>query len=65
MGKLVFVTVGTTKFDALVEAIDDPRVRSCLTAKGFTSLLVQIGHGSYVPSFPAKQVRYMVCSIHV
>lgn len=56
MGKHVFVTVGTTKFDELIEAVDDPLVLSRLRAKGFTSLLAQIGHGRYVPSFPVGQV---------
>lgn len=51
MGKHVFVTVGTTKFDALVRAIDDAAVLKTLYRKGFTSLLAQIGHGEHVPTF--------------
>ncbi|CBJ31146.1 beta(1,4)-N-acetylglucosaminyltransferase [Ectocarpus siliculosus] len=55
MGKHVFVTVGTTKFDSLVQAVDNAVVLSSLCSKGFTSLTVQIGHGQHVPSFPVDQ----------
>ncbi|CAO2832668.1 unnamed protein product [Amaranthus hypochondriacus] len=47
--KIVFVTVGTTLFDALVRAVDTPEVKQELYAKGFTHLLIQIGRGSYIP----------------
>lgn len=56
MGKHVFVTVGTTKFDALIEAIDHPEVLSGLSSKGFTSLTAQIGHGEHAPTFDVGQV---------
>jgi beta-1,4-N-acetylglucosaminyltransferase len=45
----VFVTVGTTSFDALARAIDDPRVVDALVRKGFTGLTMQIGRGTYRP----------------
>ncbi|KAL9235059.1 hypothetical protein vseg_009858 [Gypsophila vaccaria] len=48
--RVVFVTVGTTLFDALVRAVDTPEVKKELYAKGYTHLLIQIGRGSYVPS---------------
>lgn len=54
MGKHVFVTVGTTKFDALVRAVDDATVLETLYRKGFTSLLAQIGHGEHMPTFPTE-----------
>lgn len=57
MGKHVFVTVGTTKFDPLIEAIDDVALLSSLASKGFTSLTAQIGHGQHVPTFPVRPVR--------
>ncbi|GBG33574.1 UDP-N-acetylglucosamine transferase subunit ALG13-like [Hondaea fermentalgiana] len=47
--KPVFVTVGTTSFDALVEALDDESVVQALRQRGFTSLTIQIGRGTYVP----------------
>lgn len=56
MGKHVFVTVGTTKFDPMVEAIDKAAVLSSLSSKGFSSLTAQIGHGDHVPSFPVDPV---------
>lgn len=56
MGKHVFVTVGTTKFDPMVEAIDRPAVLSSLFSNGFSSLTAQIGHGHHVPSFPVDPV---------
>ncbi|KAJ0965552.1 hypothetical protein J5N97_026690 [Dioscorea zingiberensis] len=48
--KMVFVTVGTTSFDALVRAVDSPQVRDELSSKGYTHLLIQMGRGSYFPS---------------
>lgn len=48
--KVVFVTVGTTLFDALVRAVDTLEVKQDLYAKGYTHLLIQIGRGSYIPS---------------
>lgn len=45
-----FVTVGTTSFDALVEALDDERVRDCLFSKhGIKHLTIQFGRGEYEP----------------
>ncbi|CAD5169904.1 uncharacterized protein LOC135673071 [Musa acuminata AAA Group] len=48
--KMVFVTVGTTCFDALVKAVDSQQVREELSRKGYTDLLIQMGRGSYMPS---------------
>ncbi|WOK98029.1 UDP-N-acetylglucosamine transferase subunit [Canna indica] len=48
--KMVFVTVGTTCFDALVKAVDSQQVKEELTNKGYTDILIQMGRGSYVPS---------------
>ncbi|KAF6134595.1 hypothetical protein GIB67_025710 [Kingdonia uniflora] len=47
--RVVFVTVGTTCFDALVKAVDNPIVKQQLSAKGYSHLLIQIGRGSYIP----------------
>lgn len=38
----VFVTVGTTKFDALIAAVDTNAVAEALLAKGFTELIMQV-----------------------
>ncbi|CAL1372749.1 unnamed protein product [Linum trigynum] len=47
--KTVFVTVGTTLFDALVKAVDTEQVKHELLRRGYTHLLIQIGRGSYIP----------------
>ncbi|WJX71300.1 N-acetylglucosaminyldiphosphodolichol N-acetylglucosaminyltransferase [Trifolium repens] len=48
--RVVFVTVGTTSFDALVRAVDSENVKKELRVKGYTHLLIQMGRGSYVPT---------------
>lgn len=55
-----FVTVGTTKFDALVEALDTDACLSALVARGFTSLRLQIGHGQHEPraAFPGLELSW-------
>ena len=40
-GGTVLVTVGTTRFDALVRAVDDPVVADALAARGYTKLTIQ------------------------
>lgn len=47
--KNVFVTVGTTSFDALIQALDDVTVIDILRSKGYASLTLQIGRGTYTP----------------
>jgi hypothetical protein len=37
----IFLTVGTTSFDALVRAADDPAFAAAAQAKGYTSLTIQ------------------------
>ena len=39
----VFVTVGTTEFDALVEAADSDATHAALAALGYTRVLFQVG----------------------
>ncbi|KAG3111637.1 hypothetical protein PI124_g6342 [Phytophthora idaei] len=55
-----FVTVGTTKFDALVAALDTDACLSALVARGFTSLRMQIGHGEHLPraTFPGLTLSF-------
>ncbi|KAI8800451.1 hypothetical protein BJ742DRAFT_841581 [Cladochytrium replicatum] len=50
-GKTVFVTVGTTRFDALVNYVASTPFRDELVRKGFTRLVVQ--HGSTPPPPPS------------
>ena len=49
-GKTAFVTVGTTKFDALIRAVDDMRVVDALRQRGFRRLNIQLGSGFYLPT---------------
>ncbi|KAF8400156.1 hypothetical protein HHK36_013452 [Tetracentron sinense] len=48
--RIVFVTVGTTCFDALVRVVDNQEVKEELSRKGYTHLLIQMGRGSYIPT---------------
>lgn len=48
--KVAFVTVGTTCFDSLVNAVDTNEVKEALFRKGYTHLLIQMGRGSYIPT---------------
>ncbi|KAL0699897.1 hypothetical protein Bca4012_056019 [Brassica carinata] len=47
--RLVFVTVGTTSFDALVNAVVSDNVKEELHKRGYTRLLIQMGRGIYSP----------------
>jgi hypothetical protein len=44
--KTVFATVGTTKFDDFVDALDTEEVQAALLSRGYKKLLVQKGYGS-------------------
>jgi Glycosyltransferase family 28 C-terminal domain len=46
-GRLVLVTVGTTKFDHLIQAVDSVEFIQTLRTARYTALLVQHGHGDY------------------
>ncbi|KAJ9185156.1 hypothetical protein P3X46_004817 [Hevea brasiliensis] len=48
--RMVFVTVGTTLFDALVRAVDTKEFKQELFRKGYTHLLIQMGRGFYTPT---------------
>uniref|UniRef100_A0A0D6R8L8 Glycosyl transferase family 28 C-terminal domain-containing protein n=1 Tax=Araucaria cunninghamii TaxID=56994 RepID=A0A0D6R8L8_ARACU len=47
--RTVFVTVGTTSFDALVKAVDCIQCKAALARRGYTKLLIQLGRGTYFP----------------
>ena len=46
----VLLTVGSTRFDSLVKAIDDPKVIEILASKGFRKFYIQIGASDHVPT---------------
>lgn len=60
--RLVFVTVGTTRFDELVRAVLDPEVGRLLAQQGYDRLLVQSGHSDWdaaaATSYPIEVERY-------
>lgn len=41
--RVVFVTVGTTRFDALIDAMDSPGAARALARRGYTALVMQVG----------------------
>ena len=45
----VFVTVGTTRFEELVEVVDSDAVKAALVSRGYSELVVQYGKGEYQP----------------
>lgn len=61
-GRSVFVTVGTTLFDGLIQAVDSQDFQEMLISKEFQKLLVQIGKGKHVPK---KQYREGVGDLKV
>eukprot|EP00955_Chlamydomonas_euryale_P081542 363595-Chlamydomonas_euryale.AAC.8 len=47
--RTILVTVGTTKFDDLVAAVDSDEFAEAALARGYTHLRVQRGNGAYAP----------------
>ena len=45
----VFVTVGTTQFDALIQSTVNEDTLEALHLKGYSKLTLQIGHGDFTP----------------
>lgn len=60
--RMVFVTVGTTCFDALVRAVDTEQVKQILYARGYTHLLIQMGRGTYNPTKVMSVCHWICCS---
>ena len=46
----VFVTVGSTSFESLIQNIDNKYVLYKLKSLGYTKIIYQIGSGKYVPT---------------
>lgn len=55
--KIVFVTVGTTLFDDLIEEISSPPFLSLLLEGDFTQLIVQYGKGKAPLFAPSSQTK--------
>ncbi|EGF82268.1 hypothetical protein BATDEDRAFT_10179 [Batrachochytrium dendrobatidis JAM81] len=52
----VFVTVGTTRFDDLVEAVLDPSFLQLLVKHGFNQLILQHGHSPIPPQLQTASI---------
>lgn len=48
--KTVFVTVGTTSFDELIEGVTRPEAVQALKARGYERLVLQVGRGNLLPA---------------
>lgn len=46
--KSVFVTVGTTKFNELIDSVTDRRTLEALKRNGYTSMTLQVGNGTFI-----------------
>ena len=47
--KQILITVGTTKFENLIKAIDNDNFYNMIIKNGFTKIIIQKGHGEYIP----------------
>ncbi|XP_022084596.1 UDP-N-acetylglucosamine transferase subunit ALG13 homolog [Acanthaster planci] len=53
--KTVFVTVGTTSFDALIQVVSSQQLCQQFEALGYSKVLLQIGRGVYEPEPISKR----------
>ena len=47
--KQILITVGTTKFENLIKAIDKDNFYNMIIKNGFTKIIIQKGYGEYIP----------------
>ena len=47
--KQLLITVGTTKFENLIKAIDNDDFYNMIINNGFTKIIIQKGYGEYIP----------------
>lgn len=60
----ILVTVGTTKFDQLIENIDKEEFYKTLDNKKISSLIIQYGKGDYIPSTHLKlDLKYLKVTV--
>ena len=53
--KTVFVTVGTTNFDALIRRLCEASILSQLRSRGYRKIVFQIGSGAFEPSLSTEE----------
>uniref|UniRef100_A0A0G4G0T5 UDP-N-acetylglucosamine transferase subunit ALG13 n=1 Tax=Chromera velia CCMP2878 TaxID=1169474 RepID=A0A0G4G0T5_9ALVE len=51
---MIFVTVGTTSFDKLVEEVSTEKFHKAAREAGYSSIRIQFGRGTVKPSAPPK-----------
>lgn len=61
----VFVTVGTTKFEKLIETIDEEWFLDAIESNGCTEITIQLGSGVYEPQnlVRAANRRGITCNV--
>jgi beta-1,4-N-acetylglucosaminyltransferase len=64
MKKQLLVTVGTTKFEKLIKAIDNEDFYKLLDDHGFTDLIIQKGTGEYEPT-KYKELKFNNLNVNV
>ena len=47
--KQILITVGTTKFENLIKAIDNEKFYEMILKHGFTKIIIQKGYGEFIP----------------
>jgi len=62
--KYVFVTVGTTKFEELIQIVDTDECHQCLIELGYNGLLIQIGKGEFEPTVVSRNRNRMACEYY-
>ncbi|XP_012276307.1 UDP-N-acetylglucosamine transferase subunit ALG13 homolog [Orussus abietinus] len=65
MSETVFVTVGTTKFDALINTVTDEKVLQELNKRGYNQLILQIGNSSLDPDCTPRCGFQHIDSFHL
>ncbi|XP_033225281.1 UDP-N-acetylglucosamine transferase subunit ALG13 homolog [Belonocnema kinseyi] len=63
--KTVFVTVGTTKFDELINTITQNEILKALNEKGYNHLILQIGNTSLDPDCTPRCGFKSIVSFHL
>ena len=56
ISKSIFVTVGTTLFDRLVEAADDTKFLDIVSSRNYNNLIIQYGKGNHEPFSDSNNV---------
>lgn len=65
MPKQILITVGTTKFEKLIQAIDEESFYNFFDNLKFDKLIIQKGHGEYIPNkFKNLKLENLKVEVH-